>query len=161
MSVRWTGCVVAALVLAGCGGDGGAGGAEETGAAASGAAAVQAGSGLTEEQLVKGIGPISSVTLASAIDEELAERGKEVFTLKCSACHKLEARYVAPQLGGVLERRTPEYVMNMILNPAEMVEKHPEVKKLLGEFLLPMPNQNVTEAEARALLEYIRSWQPE
>jgi len=141
------------LLVAACGGgDGGSAGS------AAPAAAAAAGSELTPEQLEKGIGPITSVTLGESIDEAMAAQGKEVFTLKCSACHRLEARYVGPQLGGVLEHRTPEFVMNMILNPAEMVAKHPETKKLLGEFMLAMPNQNVTEEEARAVLEYIRSW---
>ncbi|MGD8276619.1 MAG: c-type cytochrome [Gemmatimonadota bacterium] len=144
------------LVISACGGsDGGSAG---SGSAPAATPSSSAGSELTAEQLEKGIGPVTSVTLGEAIDEALATQGEEVFTLKCSACHKLEARYVGPQLGGVLDRRTPEFVMNMILNPAEMVAKHPETKKLLGEFMLAMPNQNVTQDEARAVLEYIRSW---
>jgi hypothetical protein len=47
--------------------------------------------------------------------------------------------------------------MNMILNPAEMVEKHPEARKLLAEFMTPMPDQNLTQDDARAVLEYLRS----
>ena len=46
--------------------------------------------------------------------------------------------------------------MNMMLNPDEMVRKHPEARALLAEFMAPMPNQNVTEADARALVEYLR-----
>lgn len=148
--------VLMAMVLAACGGGGDAGGDV---AAGGGAAGSSGGSELTAEQLEKGIGPITSVTLPAEIDADLAAQGEEIFSLKCYACHRLEMRYVAPQLGGVLDRRTPEYVMNMILNPAEMVEKHPEVRKLLAEFAVPMPDQAVTEAEARAVLEYIRSWQ--
>lgn len=148
--------VLLAMIAAACGGGGDAGGDAAGGA---GAASTSGGSELTAEQLEKGIGPITSIALPAEIDADLVAQGEEIFTLKCSACHRLEMRYVAPQLGGVLERRTPEYVMNMILNPAEMVEKHPEVRKLLAEFAVPMPAQNVTEAEARAVLEYIRSWQ--
>jgi mono/diheme cytochrome c family protein len=148
--------VLVTLLLVACGGGGDAGGGSGSEAAPAGAE-----SELTAEQLAKGIGPITSLTLPAEVDAALAAQGQEIFTLKCSACHKLEARYVAPQLGGVLDRRTPEFVMNMILNPAEMTAKHPETKKLLAEFLLAMPNQNVTEAEARAVLEYIRSWKPE
>jgi cytochrome c2 len=149
-----TGVLVALLAVVGCGGGTESGGSVGGGEASSAAAA---GSELSAEQLAKGIGPITSVTLGE-VDAALAEQGKATFTLKCSACHKLETRYVAPQLGGVLERRTPEFVMNMILNPAEMTAKHPETKKLLAEYLLAMPDQNLTEAEARAVLEYIRSW---
>lgn len=111
--------------------------------------------GLSAAQLENGIGPISQVSL-SAIDATLAEKGAEIFNTKCAACHKFDQRYVGPPLGGLLERRTPAFVMNMMLNPAEMVEKHPEVKKMLAQFLTPMPNQNLSEEDARAVLEYFR-----
>jgi len=113
-------------------------------------------SGLTQEQLEKGIGPVTSVTL-DAIDDDLATKGESVFELKCSACHKIEGRLVGPPLKGVTERRKPEFIMNMILNPDEMVKKHPEVKKMLGEYFIPMTFQNVSREEARSILEYFRS----
>jgi mono/diheme cytochrome c family protein len=104
----------------------------------------------------KGIGPITSITLAE-IDEAMAEEGKAVFTSKCSACHKMSKRFVGPALAGVTERRTPEWIMNMILNPEEMVEKNPIAKQLLAEYLSPMANQSLTEKEARLILEYFRT----
>ena len=104
----------------------------------------------------KGIGPISSITLGE-IDEAMAAEGKEVFTSKCSACHKMSKRFVGPALAGVTERRTPEWIMNMILNPEEMVAENPEAKKLLAEYLSPMANQSLTEKEARLILEYFRT----
>lgn len=112
--------------------------------------------GLSEEQLEKGIGPVTDIDL-DALDPALAERGQEIFTLKCSACHKPTERYVGPALADVLERRSPEYVMNMMLNPAEMLDKHPEARRMLAEYMTPMPNQNLTQEEARAVLEYLRS----
>lgn len=110
---------------------------------------------LTPEQMEKGIGPVTRVELGPP-DAELAARGEENFTELCSACHRLDERYVGPPLGDVLERRTPEFVMNMILNPGEMVEKHPTVRALLGEYYTPMPDQGVAEEQARAILEYLR-----
>ena len=104
----------------------------------------------------KGIGPIASVTLGE-IDESMAATGKEIFKLKCSACHKMSKRFVGPGLAGVTERRTPEWIMNMILNPEEMVEKNPLAQKLLAEYLSPMANQSLTEEEARQILEYFRT----
>jgi mono/diheme cytochrome c family protein len=87
----------------------------------------------------------------------VAAQGQAVFEQKCSACHKLGEKYIGPALGEVLERRTPAFVMNMILNPQEMIDKHPVVKQLVAETMSFMPNQNVTRDEARAVLEYIRS----
>lgn len=107
----------------------------------------------------KGIGPIKSVEL-SAVDNKLAAQGKEAFTSKCSACHKIGERYVGPDLAGVTKRRSPEWIMNMILNPQEMIQKDPIAQELFGEFLVPMTFQNVTEKDARAILEYIREQNP-
>ncbi|CAN5385388.1 hypothetical protein BH23BAC3_BH23BAC3_31390 [soil metagenome] len=47
--------------------------------------------------------------------------------------------------------------MNMKLNPDQMQKEHPEVKKLLAEYITPMPNQNITREEARAIVEYLAS----
>mgnify|MGYP000866434334 FL=1 len=104
----------------------------------------------------KGIGPITSVTLGE-VDEAMAAEGKVVFKAKCSACHKMSKRFVGPGLAGVTERRTPEWIMNMILNPEKMVAENVAAKKLLAEYLSPMANQSLTEKEARLILEYFRT----
>lgn len=113
---------------------------------------------LTEDQLVRGIGPIRDLELG-AIDPALVEEGEELFRTKCSACHKLDDRYVGPRLGTVLARRPPEFVMNMILNAEEMVQRHPGVRELLAQFYTPMPVQVTDPDQARAILEYLRSAQ--
>ena len=104
----------------------------------------------------KGVGPITSITLGE-IDQKMADEGKAVFLAKCSACHKISKRVVGPALAGVTERRTPEWIMNMILNPEKMVVENAAAKKLLEEYLAPMANQNLTETEARQILEYFRT----
>ncbi|EQA46720.1 cytochrome C [Leptospira broomii serovar Hurstbridge str. 5399] len=103
----------------------------------------------------KGIGPVSSVTLGP-IDESMVQKGKKQFETKCSACHKFEEKVVGPALKGVTERRTPEWIMNMILNPTEMTQKDPVAMGLLAEHLTQMTFQNVKESEAREILEYFR-----
>lgn len=137
------------LIIIGCGG--------EKGSDASKNSQESTETELTDFEMENGIGPITEVVTVNEIDEELARKGAEVFELKCSACHKLEERYVGPALGDVLEIRTPAYVMNMILNPDEMVKKHPEAKKMLQQFMTPMPNQNITKEEARSIVEYLAS----
>jgi mono/diheme cytochrome c family protein len=102
-----------------------------------------------------GVGPIRELTLGS-LDNALAMKGKAVFDQKCAACHKIEERYVGPALKGVTLRRKPEWIMNMILNPTEMLEKDPMAKDLLATYLTPMTFQNVNQDQARALLEYFR-----
>jgi mono/diheme cytochrome c family protein len=104
----------------------------------------------------KGVGPVSAVELGAGIDKALADQGKNIFEGKCAACHKLNERYVGPALSGVTERRKPEWIMNMILNPQEMVQKNDTAQALLATFMTQMPNQNLTQEEARAMLEYFR-----
>lgn len=110
----------------------------------------------TDPMQDKGIGPVKSVTLGE-IDQALVDKGNELFKTKCSACHKIEKRFVGPAMAGITERRTPEWIMNMILNPEGMVAENPIAKQLLAEYLSPMANQSLTEDEARAILEYFRT----
>lgn len=104
-----------------------------------------------------GIGPVTSLSLESELKADLVKSGTELFSAKCAACHKMDERYVGPALKGVTERRKPEWIMNMILNPVEMTQKDPTAQELLGEYMTQMTFQNVTQDEARAILEYFRS----
>jgi mono/diheme cytochrome c family protein len=113
--------------------------------------------GLSAFEVENGIGPVDAKLQLGALDKTLAASGEKIFVEKCSACHKLDERYVGPAQRDILQRRTPEYVINMILNPDEMLKRHPEAKKMLAEYLTPMTNQNISMDDARALLEYFRS----
>ncbi|NNC70186.1 MAG: cytochrome c [Flavobacteriaceae bacterium] len=106
----------------------------------------------------KGIGPIKSLKLDAEINQELAAKGADVFKKMCTACHRENKRFVGPSPQNILERRSPEWIMNMILNPEEMVKKDPLAKELLIEYNgSPMANQNLSEDDARAVLEYFRT----
>lgn len=104
-----------------------------------------------------GVGPVSSVTLEAELKADLVKNGHDLFAAKCAACHKVDERYVGPAIKGVTERRKPEWIMNMILNPQEMTQKDATAQELLGEYMTQMTFQNVTQDEARAILEYFRS----
>ena len=106
----------------------------------------------------KGIGPVKSLTLDAEINPEMADAGKVVYEQMCTACHKPEKNFIGPAPKGIMDRRSPEWVMNMILNPEEMIQKDPIAKALLMEFNgAPMANQNLTEEQARQVLEYFRT----
>lgn len=106
----------------------------------------------------KGIGPIKNIEIPDEIDHAMAAKGKAIFDSKCMACHKPDKKFIGPAPKGVLDRRSPEWVMNMILNPEEMILKDPIAKQLLIEHNgSPMANQNLTEEDARQLLEYFRT----
>lgn len=111
---------------------------------------------LTEFELENGIGPVKEKLELGPIDPKLVKRGEEIFNQKCVACHKLDERYVGPAQRDLINRRTPEFIMNMMLNPEEMGKRHPEVIAMLKIYLTPMPNQNLTYDDARALLDFFR-----
>lgn len=113
--------------------------------------------GLTEFELEHGIGPVKEVVELGELDPELAAQGKEVYEAKCTACHKPNERYIGPASDEILDRRSPAYIMNMIMNPDEMTKKHPEGIKMMQEYMAPMPYQNVTIEQARAIVEYFRT----
>lgn len=105
----------------------------------------------------KGVGSIKSVNLGD-VDNALAEKGQDLFKTNCTACHKVDKKFIGPALTGITERRSPEWIMNMILDPELMVKEDPIAKQLLIDHNgSPMANQGLVEDEARALLEYFRT----
>ncbi|MBR9998123.1 MAG: cytochrome c [Cyclobacteriaceae bacterium] len=104
----------------------------------------------------KGVGPIIDIEL-DPVDQAMVARGNEVFENNCTACHLPYKEKIGPALVGITERRTPEWIMNMILNPEEMVKTDPICIGLLARYNAVMADQNLDEEEARAILEYFRT----
>jgi len=103
-----------------------------------------------------GIGPIKEVKLGS-INKSLVEKGEKIFKTKCVACHQLDTRLVGPPLRNVTKKNTPEFIMNYLLNTTDMQKKDPIMKKLVDEYKVIMPDQQLTKDDAREILEYLRS----
>ncbi|MGV6845770.1 MAG: c-type cytochrome, partial [Lutibacter sp.] len=77
----------------------------------------------------KGVGPITEKVTLGEIDPALAEKGHQIFKAKCTACHKIGKRYIGPALKGVTQRQSPEWIMNMILNPEKMIVENETAKE--------------------------------
>lgn len=106
-----------------------------------------------------GIGKFTSENFdgKDAFDAALAAKGKEIVDVKCTSCHNMtEERKVGPGWKGVTDRRSAAWVMNFIMNPQPMIDSDPQAKALFEEFLTPMPNQNLTEDDAKAIYMYMR-----
>ena len=102
--------------------------------------------------------PYVRIKLDETIDQAMVERGAQIFKTNCTACHKIDKRFIGPSPKGILKRRSPEWIMNMILDPELMVAEDRCAKDLLVEFNgAAMANQNMTEAQARDILEYFRT----
>ncbi|GEM66685.1 hypothetical protein SMI01S_02910 [Sphingobacterium mizutaii NBRC 14946 = DSM 11724] len=125
---------------------------EETAAASS-----DAGTDASSYDPNRGEGKFTTVDLGAKLDVAMAEAGKTIVDLKCASCHKMtDEKLVGPGWKGVSERRKPEWIMNFITNPDAMLDKDPELQAQLELCLVRMPNQNLTDDDARKILEFMR-----
>jgi len=105
----------------------------------------------------KGVGPHQNVQLTHPLDEKMIAEGQNTYNVKCGSCHKLtNEKLVGPGWKGVTDRRTPEWIMNFVTNTEEMLEKDTAAQNMLEVCLVKMPDQNLAENDARAILEFMR-----
>ena len=109
-------------------------------------------SGLPDWEFENGFGPVKKKLYLLPLDKAIAAEGEKIFESKCASCHKLDERYVGPAQRDVLKRVSPEFFMNMVLNPEENIEKHPHSKDMLAKYMQKMTNQNINLEDARKLL---------
>ncbi|GGA94608.1 c-type cytochrome [Puia dinghuensis] len=105
----------------------------------------------------KGIGRFQHIQLTHPLDEQMAARGHAIYQSKCFACHKLTNELlVGPGWAGVTDRRTPEWILNWITNTKVMLDKDLAAQADLAICLIRMPNQDLTDQQARDVLEFMR-----
>ncbi|MEO6490264.1 MAG: c-type cytochrome [Ferruginibacter sp.] len=105
----------------------------------------------------RGEGKFKKVDLQASLDGAMATSGEKVYSVKCSGCHKTtDEKLVGPGWKGVTSRHAPEWIMNFITNTDAMLDKDPKAQAQLEICLVRMPNQNLADEDARALLEYMR-----
>jgi hypothetical protein len=105
----------------------------------------------------RGEGKFTTVELGDKLDVAMAAEGEKIAGVKCTSCHKLtDERLVGPGWKGVTQRRQPAWIMNFITNPDPMINKDPAVQAQLELCLVRMPNQGLTDDDARKILEFMR-----
>ncbi|MBN8850969.1 MAG: hypothetical protein BGO55_29275 [Sphingobacteriales bacterium 50-39] len=105
----------------------------------------------------KGIGRFDSIQLTHPLDQKMAANGHDIYQAKCLACHKLtDELLVGPGWYGVTKRRTPEWIMNWITNTKVMLDKDQAAQADMVVCLIRMPNQDLTDEQARQVLEFMR-----
>jgi mono/diheme cytochrome c family protein len=105
----------------------------------------------------KGVGPVTQIVLGP-VNGAMASQGESLLKSKCAACHALYAPLTGPPLGGIFGLRAPEYIMNMVLNPGGMEVNDLFVKKMVRDYGgLAMPQTRLDSAQARDILEYLRT----
>ena len=105
----------------------------------------------------RGEGKFTKVEISPTLDAAKATAGDKVFTVKCSACHKLtDEKLVGPGWKDVTSRHSAEWIMNFVTNPDVMINKDPKAQAMLELCLVRMPNQNLTDEDARNIYEFMR-----
>ena len=105
----------------------------------------------------KGLGKFMNVNIDPKLDTKMATLGSGIYDLKCSACHRLtKEKLVGPGWKDVTTRRKPEWIMNFSTNTDEMISKDPQAQAMLEECMVRMPNQNLSDDDARHILEFMR-----
>lgn len=105
----------------------------------------------------RGEGKFTEVKLEEKLNDAMVDGGSKIFAVKCSACHKLtDEKLVGPGWKGVTTRRKPVWIMNFITNTDAMLNKDPQAQAQLEICLVRMPNQSLSDDDARSLLEFMR-----
>ncbi|MEO6705045.1 MAG: c-type cytochrome [Ginsengibacter sp.] len=105
----------------------------------------------------RGEGKFHDVKVSDKLDPAMAEKGDKTYQLKCSSCHKLtDERLVGPGWHGVTSRHQPAWIMNFMTNTDAMIDKDPKAQAMLEICMVRMPNQNLSDDEARDILEFMR-----
>lgn len=96
-------------------------------------------------------------TANDPVDPAMAEVGGALYRQRCAACHRLDGQpLVGPPLEDVVERRSPEWIRGIVLNPDSMLRSDAEARALLERYQVPMPDTGLGHAGLRAVLEYLR-----
>jgi nitrite reductase (NO-forming) len=90
--------------------------------------------------------------------DPVAVKGKADFESKCLACHSLgHGKKLGPDLAGVTKRRKEDWLTRWLKAPEQMLKTDPDAQAMLKEFNnVPMPNQNLGDAEVKQYIEYFK-----
>ena len=105
----------------------------------------------------KGIGRFKEVKLTHPLDQNMIKNAQPLYNAKCISCHKLtDEKLVGPGWKGITDRRQPEWIMNFITNTQVMLDKDLVAQSDLVTCIVRMPNQDLTDEQARQILEFMR-----
>lgn len=79
----------------------------------------------------------------------------------CTSCHTIgKGKMIGPDLAGVMQRRDVAWMKKWLKDPPSMLATDETARKLLEEFLTPMPSYGLTNKEVDLLIEYLKTLPP-
>jgi len=87
-----------------------------------------------------------------------ADEGEDLFKTTCAACHTIgKGRLVGPDLNNITEKRSQDWLLSFIKSSTAMVNSGDADAKAIFEDYnkLLMPDNNYTDAQVMAVLNYI------
>lgn len=88
------------------------------------------------------------------------EKGKEIFSLRCAACHNVNKQLTGPALAGVHERREFSWIVNFVRSSQKLVKNGDKDAIALFEKFnkIPMPDHSdLTDEDIQSIVEYIKA----
>ena len=105
----------------------------------------------------EGVGRFSQVSLNPAIDTKKAAAGKLIFETSCKACHRLTEDVInGPGLRNATINYKPAWILNLLTNTTQMLREDPSLVAKTEIYQTRMPDLQLTDDAAFALLEYLR-----
>lgn len=95
-----------------------------------------------------------------SVNAQNAATGEKTFKASCSACHSIgKGKIVGPDLKDVSTRRKEPWLIKFIRSSQTVVKSgDPVAVKLFNDHnKIPMPDQNLTDAQIKDVLAYIKS----
>jgi cytochrome c551/c552 len=102
-------------------------------------------------------------TLFCCSFNSMGQDGAAIFQQNCAACHKLGMRLVGPDLLGVSDTRSEEWLIKFIRSSQDLVQAgDPDAVAIFEEFnKIAMTPFDLSDDEIKSILAYIKSESPE
>ena len=105
----------------------------------------------------KGMWNEKNLAIGTVLQQPIAIQGEKFYFSECSSCHKLSNQKLnGPGFKGLTERRSPEWIMNFLTQPNQVLNRDSVEMTKLKICPVRLPGQNISDADARALLEFFR-----
>ncbi len=88
------------------------------------------------------------------------EKGKAIFTTRCTSCHNVNTQLVGPALANVDQRQTTDWIIDFVHSPKAMIQKNDkDAVALYNQFnQIVMPDHSdLSSDDIKDILAYVKS----